>query len=197
MGRNSNMIRTFIAIDLPETVKKDLETLQRSLMTSTKGIRWVDPKGVHLTLKFLGDVELDRISQIESVIADVSTQHKPFKLIPQGCGVFPSWKAIRVVWVGLEGDLEPLKTLYTTLEENLERIGFPKEERQFTPHLTIGRTKGISRDEKLAQTLAKFITFRSSPFTVEEIVLFKSTLTPSGAIYQRLYAAKLSVENSQ
>jgi 2'-5' RNA ligase len=197
MGRNSNMIRTFIAIDLPETVKKDLETLQRSLMTSTKGIRWVDPKGVHLTLKFLGDVELDRISEIESVIADISKQHKPFKLIPNGCGVFPSWKAIRVVWVGLEGDLEPLKILYTMLEENLKRIGFPREERQFAPHLTIGRAKNISRDEKFAQTLAKFTTFRSSPFTVEEIVLFKSTLTPSGAIYQRLYAAKLSVENSQ
>jgi len=191
------MIRTFIAIDLPEAVKKDLETLQRSLMASTKGIRWVDPKGVHLTLKFLGDVELKRISKIESVIANVSTQHKPFKLIPQGCGVFPSWKAIRVVWIGLKGDLEPLKILYTTLEENLEKLGFPKEERRFTPHLTIGRAKNISRDEKLAQALSKFATFKSSPFTVEEIVLFKSTLTPSGAIYQKLSAAKLSEENLQ
>ncbi|MEJ5299556.1 MAG: RNA 2',3'-cyclic phosphodiesterase [Thermodesulforhabdaceae bacterium] len=191
------MIRTFIAIDLPESVKKDLKTLQNSLIPSaTKEIRWVNPEGIHLTLKFLGDVELNRISEIEAVIADISKQHKPFELTPQGCGVFPSWKSIRVIWVGLVGDLDPLKALYAEIEERLEHLGFARENREFTPHLTIGRAKNISRSEKLSQTLAKFTTFKSSPFVVDEIVLFKSTLTPSRAIYQKLSSASFDLPSS-
>lgn len=189
------MIRTFIAIDLAEETKRDLKDLQNTFRGIATGIRWVKPEGIHLTLKFLGNVEVDFISKIESTLANITQNHSPFWLKPKSCGAFPSIKNIRVLWVGLDGDVERLKKLYFDIEQALEQLGFPREERDFTPHLTLGRSKNVTRDEKLSRALVKSIDFESSPFLVEEITLFKSTLTPSGSVYDKLSVVKLSHKN--
>ncbi|MCX7822753.1 MAG: RNA 2',3'-cyclic phosphodiesterase [Syntrophobacterales bacterium] len=193
MAEDTGVIRAFIAIDLPEIVKRDLENLQKILMSETKKIRWVRPEGIHLTLKFLGNIRINFIQKIEEIIKGVVQHYKPLRLTPKGCGAFPSLKNIRVIWVGLEGDVDILRELQKTLEQELEVIGFPKEDRHFTPHLTLGRAKDSYRDERLSKALLlNASTFQSSSFYADEIVIFKSTLTPSGAIYSKISAIKLS-----
>lgn len=192
MSQDPRVIRTFVAIDLPESIKQDLEKLQSLMMTETRGIRWVKPENIHLTLKFFGNVEIGRILQIERAIEKIVRNYKPFQLTPKGCGAFPSIKNIRVIWAGLEGDLNILLDLQRNLELEFESIGFPREERAFSPHLTLGRAKNITRDEKIGKSIVKAAGFQSSPFWVSEIVIFKSTLTPSGSVYNRISAIRLS-----
>lgn len=191
MANNSEVIRTFIAVDLPETAKRDLEKLQHFLMKDIRGIRWVKPEGIHLTLKFFGDVEIGRIPEIEQAIGEVVRDYRPFMLTPKGCGAFPTLKNIRVIWAGLDGDVDVLCELQRKLEEQLELIGFPREDRSFKPHLTLGRAKSISRGDNPGKALLKALEFQSTPFWVDEIVIFKSNLTPSGAIYKKISSVKL------
>jgi 2'-5' RNA ligase len=192
MEKDPKVIRTFIAIDVSEEVKKDLENLQQTFMPYATGIRWVRPEGIHLTLKFLGNVAIDRIPDIESALVNVARDHTPFRLKPKGCGAFPSLKNIRVLWVGLDGDLDQVRKLYGDIENAMEQLGFPREERDFKPHLTLGRAKSVTRNDRISKALATSLNFESSPFLVEEVILFKSTLTPSGSVYTRLSVIKLS-----
>ncbi len=183
------MVRCFLAINLSESVKKRLQALQQELAKAGADVRWVRPEGIHLTLKFLGNIPEEKIEPIAKAAQEVVAKFRPFCLRVKGLGTFPSGRKPRVIWAGLEGDLKPLLQLQKELEDSLTKLGFEPESRSFVPHLTLGRVKSNRRVEKLRQLLAEQnnrVGEGWEEIRVETLILYKSTLKPSGAVYTPL-----------
>ena len=187
----SKTIRTFIAMEIPGTIISKIRELQDGIKTYGFKIRWVRAENIHLTLKFLGDVEEITINEIAKAVAETVEGYSPISLQAKGIGVFPGIKRPRVLWVGLAGQLEALVRLQQTLDENLVALGFSREERIFKGHLTMGRIKDRIDVKKLGDALMTFRNFESETFTAGQLILFKSELKPSGAVYTRLASASL------
>lgn len=189
-------LRLFIAIDLPQEIKSLLSSIIRELsMKRIAPLRPVQPGGIHLTLKFLGDVESSRIADIAKEMEQTCAGMKKFKLIMGQCGAFPDWNRPRVVWIGLKGDLELLSSFQQKLEKALEHLGFPAEGRHFAPHLTLARIKDrLTEPEKeiVMQMLSTQPPQPPAEFTVESIKLIRSQLTSSGAIYSLIQETRFS-----
>lgn len=186
------MIRTFIAIDLPPKLQETLGAIEKELQEAHAPITWVKPERIHLTLKFLGDVAPDRISEIEKKLEEVAHRASPFQLEPLGCGAFPTLKQMRVIWVGLRGEGTGLQDLQQAVEAAMLQLGFRREERPFKPHLTIGRVKGRQHLRLLQELLVARQSFKAEAFDVTELVLYKSELRPEGARYTPLFRNKLT-----
>ncbi len=188
-------IRTFIAISLPESVLQAMGQAQKTLGTLGHGVRWVRKEGIHLTLKFLGDVDRDDVEKIQMAMERAAEGSSPFVLAGEGMGVFPDPRRPRVIWTGLSGDLEVLFALQAHLESQLKGLGFPKEKRPFKGHLTLGRVKGRLDTTRLREALEGLRRFQTDAFTVRSVVLFQSTLRPQGAVYTKL--AEVSLKNAR
>lgn len=188
-------LRLFIAIELPETIKEGLVSYQAQLRSGRDSfVKWVDPGGIHLTLKFLGNTPASQVDYIEKAMAEVAQGVPPFSLELGGLGAFPNLRQPRVVWVGVVGDLEQLARLQGAMDQALEQLGFIKEGRAFSPHLTLGRFReGASVEEcrRLGQRVAQAKAEALPGFLVESVSLVRSTLTPAGAIYTRLASVRL------
>jgi len=182
----SKTVRTFIAIEIPNTVISKIRELQDAIKAYGFKIRWVRAENIHLTLKFLGDVEEIKINEIAKAVSKTAEEHSPISLKAKGIGVFPGIKRPRVLWVGLAGQLEALVKLQKTLDENLIVLDFSREKRAFKGHLTMGRIKDRIDVKKLGDALMAFRRFESETFTAGQIILYKSDLTPSGAVYTKL-----------
>jgi len=180
------MIRTFVAIDLPESVKQDLSQLQQDLKSYGTRVSWVKPSNIHITLKFLGDVKPEKIPEISRALASVAATTRPFRLQPKSCGAFPSLKRMRVLWVGLDGALQTLSYLQERIEAALNELGFEPENRRFQAHLTIGRVKVQQNLKRLQEAIIDRQSFQSEAFDVPGFVLYKSVLRPEGARYSPL-----------
>ncbi len=191
------MIRTFVAIDLPRAIQGGLAQFVQILQRANAPVSWVKPDRIHLTLKFLGDVHEDRIPSLCDALQTVSDGARPFSIQPAGCGAFPSIKQMRVVWVGLRGDVEPLRSLQARVEESLKPLGFEPEDRPFRAHLTVGRVKGSQRARVLQQALLDNQSFSTEAFDVTELVLYKSELRPEGAQYTPLCRAAFPAGRTQ
>ena len=179
-------IRAFIAISLPESVLQAMGQAQETLGRLGRGIRWVRKQGIHLTLKFLGDVDRDDVEKIQIAMERATEGSSPFVLAGEGLGVFPDLRRPRVIWIGLSGDLQVLFALQAHLESQLKGLGFPKEKRPFKGHLTLGRVKGRLDTTRLREALEGLRGFQTDAFTVQSVVLFQSTLRPQGAVYTKL-----------
>ena len=179
-------IRAFIAISVPELVLQAIVNAQEGFQGSGLSIRRVRKESMHLTLKFLGDIDRDDIEKIRAAMERVAKAFSPFTLRVEGVGVFPDLKRPRVVWVGVSGDVEPLRGLQRDLESQLNGLGFPREKRSFSGHLTMGRVKGRLDRTKLSGVLEGLGDFRTESFTALSVVLFQSDLRPEGAVYSRL-----------
>jgi 2'-5' RNA ligase len=149
-------------------------------------LKWVRPESMHLTLKFLGDVDPARVPEIEAALAAAAGAAPPFSLNARGIGVFPGMRKPRVLWMGLEGQLDRLAALQAAVESELARVGFPAEERPFKAHLTLARIKAPLRIPLSEALLSEAGEGESGPFPVERICLFRSELRPAGAVYTRL-----------
>jgi len=181
-------IRSFVAVELPEAAKAALTRLQEEVKTGGGGVKWVEPRGIHLTLKFLGYVDEAKVPALVQALTRACEGFGPLEVALSGLGVFPSPSRPRVAWVGLSGGVETLLRLQEGVEKVLSPFGFPREDRAFTPHLTIARLReGVAPDEAKAfgQAFLK-ASPESVSFKVEGISLMKSQLTPSGATYTRL-----------
>lgn len=183
------MIRSFIAIDLPPRVQAVLDGFEKELRKADAAVAWIRPDRIHLTLKFLGNVDPERIPAIQEALASVSRTMQPFRLQAAGCGAFPSIKQMRVVWVGLRGDDGRLGELKRQVEAATVPLGFESEDRPFKPHLTLGRVKGRQRLSVLQEILMANQSFEAEAFDVTEVVLYKSELRPDGARYTPLFRA--------
>jgi len=188
-------VRCFIAISLPDEVKAGLKELQVQLKSGHQtSIKWVDPYSVHLTLKFLGGVDGDKISPITAAMAEAVKGVPPFSLKVEDLGAFPNLRRVQVVWVGVSGEVNKLAHLQQRLESNLEGLGFAPEKRRFTPHLTLARVRDrASADEReaLGQIISGTKFEAAGSFPVEAVNLMKSQLTREGALYSRISTAGL------
>jgi 2'-5' RNA ligase len=188
----SNIIRTFIAVEIPEKVISSIARVQEGIKNYGFKIRWVRPESIHLTLKFLGNIEAADTENIGRAVFEASKEYTPLSLQAKGIGVFPGIKRPRVVWVGITGQLETLVRLQKTLDKNLEAIGFPKEKRPFKGHLTLGRIKKKIDTNTFIEALDTFGNFETETFTADRVVLYKSELKASGAVYTKLVNARLA-----
>lgn len=188
-------IRAFIAIELPEEVKAQLRKLQEKLKVGKEeAVKWAEPEGIHLTLKFLGNITREKIEELSRTISPVVREVRPFTLQPEGLGAFPNLRTPRVVWVGVSGDLEVLLALQEQLEQALSKLGF-KREKGFSPHLTLGRVREKAPHrirELLGREIGELEVPEMAHFRVTNISLMRSTLTPSGALYTRLSSFALA-----
>ncbi|MGD8756440.1 MAG: RNA 2',3'-cyclic phosphodiesterase [Desulfobacterales bacterium] len=183
--------RAFVAIDLPDSVRSSLAGAQQKLKSYGFRIKWVRPQSIHLTLKFLGNID---VAQSDAVVGAMNQAAKGFAalaLAPSGMGVFPNARRPRVVWVGIGGQLERLKNLQRALEAQLADVGFPRESRPFKGHLTLGRVKGKIAAHRLQTALDDLGNFEAGSFEVNQIILFKSQLQSSGAVYSRVQQVTL------
>ncbi len=182
-------MRTFIAINLDPEIKKALTQLIDELKirhTESRGIRWVRPEGMHLTLKFLGEIGENQIPLIEGSLRKISEKYSPFSLKIKGTGYFPpKSKAPRVFWIGIEEE-GILEKLHIQLEEEMEKLGFPKEKRKFHPHLTLGRVKTSSNLRGILDLLEQYNEKILGEMEVQKMTFFRSVLKPTGAEYSVL-----------
>jgi 2'-5' RNA ligase len=182
-------MRTFIAINLDPEIKRNLTQLIDELKTrcaESRSIRWVRPEGMHLTIKFLGEIGEDKIPLIESALKRISEKYSSFSLKIKGTGYFPpKSKAPRVFWVGIEEE-GILQKLQLQVEEEMERLEFPKEQRKFHPHLTLGRVKIPSHLKGILDLLETYKEKILGEMEVQKMTFFRSVLKPTGAEYSVL-----------
>ena len=179
-------IRSFVAVDLPAGMREDIARIQREIATG--GLRLVKPELVHVTLKFLGNVPEEQISEITEALRGIRSS--PFDASLKGMGAFPG-KSIRVVWLGLEGKF---LELYQAVENVLVPFGFEREKRGFSPHVTLGRVKNPSLDvsRQISRKISQIGDIDLGSFRVDHFLLKKSTLTSGGPIYEDLAEFPLS-----
>ena len=185
------MIRCFLAVDLPDSLRPQLALVQGELKKSHADVRWVAVGNIHLTLKFFGNVPEDDLMALAQAAREAAAQEEPFQLQVTIAGAFPNMKSPRVIWLGLGGDVIPLAQMYQQLEQAFAALGHLPEGRAFAPHLTLGRVKSPANRHRLAMALEKLPPLNWRPFQVNEIILFKSTLTPQGSIYTPLQVIPL------
>jgi 2'-5' RNA ligase len=191
--------RCFIAIELPPHVRRALEDLQARLGKGREpGAKWVAPGGIHLTLKFLGDVPGERIPLLASAMGQVAAAESSLALHLAGAGCFPRAERPRVLWVGMAGDVERLAALQARMQVTMAELGFPRESRPFTPHLTLARMRDLATPEELRRlgTAVSSLSVPRLDFTAGEVALIRSDLLPSGAVYTVLAASRLGSPRS-
>jgi len=187
-------LRLFIAIDIPDEIKRAISELIGRLKKTGSDVKWVRPETVHITLKFLGEVEESKIKAITDRLEMISKRHAPFELEAVGTGVFPDYSRPRVLWIGIRQN-EEVQKIYEEINTELKALGFEEENRAFKPHLTIGRVKSRSGLNQTLKTLRGFSKRDFGKISVKEILLMKSTLKPTGAEYEKIHVSALRKED--
>ena len=195
-AKETDTIRTFVAVELSDSIKAHIAAdIAQLRQEQIDNMRLVRPEGVHLTLKFLGDIDANRVSTVADAMTQAAALHAPFNLALGQPGVFPNANRARVLWIGVEGDLQLLRLLQSDIDEALIAAGFPPEKQRFNPHLTIGRMHHrASREDRRRATdaLAALTLPEDRTIAVKAISLMKSTLLPGGAIYDQIVHTELS-----
>jgi 2'-5' RNA ligase len=182
----TSRLRAFIAIALPPPVLLAAGIVQKKLKADGICLKWVRPENMHLTLRFLGDIDRRQLPEIETAMGTAAKAVPPFALNAKRIGVFPNMRAPRVVWMGIEGALELLMRVHHRLTEALDPLGFPPEPHAFTGHLTLGRVADRISPQLLQEAVSTAGQIESGVFPVDRICLIKSDLKPTGAVYTRL-----------
>lgn len=189
------VIRAFIAIDLPPEIRQRLDHVTAQLKEKLEGVpvRWVPGSNIHLTLKFLGDVSVANLELLKKMLAKEVEMHRRFEVSVGGLGAFPNFRRCRVVWVGVEAPPE-LNTLQRGIDTAIATLGYSREDRPFSAHLTLGRVSrnANSRDVQaigsvLESTKVGFLGVTK----VDSVHLYKSDLRPTGSVYTQLYSVPL------
>lgn len=175
-------MRTFIAIPIPKECQTLLHEMQMSLRVCGAQVRWVAVPSIHLTLKFLGDVDAEVIASLSETLLESTRSERPFELSLQGLGCFPNPKNPRVVWCGLGGETAGLLRLQQRVESACTVLGFGPEDRPFHPHLTLGRVQGKRNLEPLMRQIAAG-SGNACAFHTDRFHIYKSSLKPQGAEY--------------
>jgi 2'-5' RNA ligase len=179
-------VRAFIAIDLSADIKDNLAALVNHLKPLAKNIKWTARENYHLTLKFLGEISESEMEDVKKSLAEITGRYQSFTLRLKGTGSFPPGSnRMRIIWAGLT-EIDRLLSLQEEIEIELEKKGFPRENRPFSPHLTIGRAKQPEKQERLASELAKNNELELGSMEVREIIFFQSILHPEGPEYRVL-----------
>jgi RNA 2',3'-cyclic 3'-phosphodiesterase len=175
-------MRVFIAVELPNEIREALSAVQRDLRHLTNTVRWVAADSIHITLKFIGEIPDKRIEDIDTALTGLTW--KAFTVTVRSVGFFPGTRSPRVFWAGMEAPTMP--GLAEQLDARLERSGFDKEKRAFRPHITLARAKNTRIDGALVSAAAQYEDHQFGSFVVDRVFVFKSTLKPSGAVYEKI-----------
>lgn len=189
-------MRAFIAIKLPKEVKAHLGNLQEKLKSARADVKWIAPENMHLTLKFLGEIDNSQLEKIAEILEDTANNKKPFNIRISSIGAFPKLDFPRIIWVGIDKGDKETGEIARELEEKVSLLGIPKEKRAFACHLTIARTRSNLNQSALVKILKdreKDFSGEVPEFAATKITLFKSTLTPKGPIYEELKEANFRI----
>ena len=185
-------MRSFIALDVPGPVSDYLSGVIERLAKMTRGVKWVKKAGIHITLKFLGEIDDEAAAVLHDTLAPIGSQFSRIMVSLKEIDAFPSRRRARVVVVKLGNGVEEAKALFADMEARLAGFAFKKEEREFTPHITLGRLKlPAPFPNGDAPALERM------EFAIDRMVLYKSTLTPSGALYSPIWTIKLGGEEHE
>lgn len=179
-------IRAFIAIEIPAEIQNKIGDLQNSLKGIGGRISWTKPGNIHLTLKFLGDIDEAIIDEISAELLLAVQNITGFKISVKAIGVFPNFRRPRVIWIGANSERDQLQELAAQIEDCMENFGFEKESRRFSAHLTLGRIKEATAIEPVMDKLESYEGFEAGSFDVNAFYLIKSELHPAGSIYTPL-----------
>ncbi len=194
------MFRAFIAIQLSAELKRLISELQAELKRGNPemaAVSWIRPEAMHLTLRFLGDIEESQVAAITDVLQMGSAPLRPFTLEARGVGGFPTSARARVLWVGLSGDEEGMRALcnlQTTIEEGIVEMGFVREDRPFTPHLTLARIKDGRASGPVRRLLMNESDRKVGEFHAGSVLLIKSEPRPTGSVYTSLVEVPFGVQ---
>ena len=194
MTSESRAVRLFVAVELPDEFRREVERLASAVgALGIRGARPVRAEGAHLTLKFLGDVESHRVADALDAMRRAAARSAPFALRSGELGAFPNADAPRVLWLGADGDLAALRRLRDALEDSMSASGFPRDRRRFAPHVTAVRVgdRVSSSDRKRIVETARAARLSTVEFAVERVSLMRSDRRPDGAVYVRLGEAAL------
>ncbi|HRK88668.1 MAG TPA: RNA 2',3'-cyclic phosphodiesterase [Anaerolineales bacterium] len=191
-----NQLRVFIAIHFPESIQDSIEKQTARLRQSLGNdiIRWVAPQNMHLTLKFIGNIAAAHLDFLKQMLVQTADSHSSLELQIGGIGSFPNSKRPRVLWVGIHAPAE-LASLQRNIEAGSVRLGYEKEERPFSPHLTLGRVRQTARPsdlQKVRTALEGTQIGRIGTVPVHAVHLYQSELRPEGSVYTRLFSAPLN-----
>jgi RNA 2',3'-cyclic 3'-phosphodiesterase len=179
-------MRAFLAAEIPYDIKEYLLAIIKTMSIRIEGVKWVREEGQHITLKFFGEIEEDLAAGIKRALLHLGEAYEPVATTLKRIDAFPNMKRARVIVVGLGKGVDNIQRIFNDIENNLAPLGIEKEQRSFTPHITLGRRK--SSMPVLERDLP---TVEEKPFIVRKLVLFKSTLTPQGAIYDPVWEIRL------
>jgi RNA 2',3'-cyclic 3'-phosphodiesterase len=193
------VFRAFIPIELPDRIRILLGQVIDQLESQVPegSVRWVPPENVHLTLKFLGDVSESNYEVLTTLLETQSQHYQPFNISVGGLGSYPNEKRPRVIWIGVEAKSE-LYSLQKSIDAETVRLGYASEARDYTPHLTVGRvSRNLPSQEirTIGDTITKFEVGFLGVVQVEALHLYRSDLKPGGAVYTRLFTARLGMDN--
>lgn len=184
--------RLFIAICLPNEIKRALSNIIEELKKSGSDAKWIEQKNIHLTIKFLGNTPVEKIKAISKVLPETCLKKSATQVVLEKLGSFPSLSTPRIIWVGLKDTHGFLKRMSQTLEGSLEKIGLRKEIREFQAHITLGRIRSsINKISLIEKINAANKNFCQKSFYIDNITLFESRLTPQGPIHSILHQVKL------
>jgi 2'-5' RNA ligase len=185
-------VRTFVAIETSGAVSQKAAELIEKLAATGAKVSWVKPHNLHLTLKFLDEVRWNEIADVTRAVDQAAKSVEPFELEIRGAGAFPSLGKPKTLWLGTADGSEPLAALHAALEKALKPLGYPKEHHRFAAHLTLGRVRDAGPGTReLGPILQQHAEFTAGRFSVEELVIFSSELTPEGPIYEAIGRAEL------
>ncbi len=175
-------MRAFIAIDLNDEVREGLVRAQERIGNKAAKIKFVEPENLHVTLKFLGEIDETTAEEVKKALAGIAKKHRKHRVRVKGIGTFPNPNYVRVIWAGIEND-GGIKAIAADVEREMRRLGF-KKEKDFVAHVTLGRVKFVRDRLELAMALKRLANEDFGEFEVNAIELKKSTLTPKGPIYE-------------
>ena len=180
-------IRSFLAFELSREIKEIISSISEDIKRFPLDVRWVNASNIHLTMVFMGNVLSEHLEGIDGEVSRVCKRYGPFNVSLKSIGVFSNKRNPRVMWIGIEGDIERMSYFRNALQKKLKPFGVKEEKRRFNPHLTLGRFRKFSGPSGyLDDLLSKYHDLVSSAYTLEELILFKSDLSPKGAVYTKL-----------
>jgi 2'-5' RNA ligase len=184
-------MRLFVAVELENTLKDKVSEIQKKLIQEDADVKWVELKNLHFTLKFIGEVDESRIGDIVKAIDKSLVDTKPCRLSIENIGVFPNESNPKIIWLGVSEGKDEICSLANIVQDKLAKIGFAREKRKFSPHLTLGRVKSARNKGKLLDAVKSMQGVIAGVMDVREVLLMQSRLTPKGAIYSRVHKFKL------
>ena len=185
-------IRTFVAIEGPGGVRDRASRLINSLSKTTESVRWVAPENLHVTVKFLGDVDETEIYQVCRCVAKGCEQHSAFQATCEGLGAFPKLEKPRTIWLGVSDPNDQIVELFKSVDQSLLTMGFPTEMKRYQPHLTLGRLRyGRRETGQLTEEIQSRIDYAAGEVSVEELIIFGSEMRSGGPVYNVLGRAAL------